>query len=184
MVENPKNVVLPQKSNMNGIKNATMYYLLSTGVWKANVQGCASIIQNAATPNDIISTLARPYRLSAVNFHFTNMSRDDLSVALVDAWTSSENPNMDSDMTKAQAVRLFQICNPEKMMCEADYEVYKQLPDELIVYRGLGTLNADNIKSLWYIPSHRIGRFAVASANGYLIEKTAILSLLLLCRSH
>lgn len=29
-----------------------------------------------------------------------------------------------------------------------------------------------------------IGRFAVASANGYLIEKTAILSLLLLCRSH
>lgn len=160
MVENPKNVVLPQKSNMNGIKNATMY-LLSTGVWKAKVQGCADIIQNAATPNDIISTLARPYRLSAVNFHFTNMSRDDLSVALVDAWTSSENPNMDSDMTKAQAVRLFQICNPEKMMCEADYEVYKQLPDELIVYRGLGTLNADNIKALsWTLNVDRAKWFA------------------------
>ena len=147
MVENPKNVVLPQKSNMGGIKDATMY-LLSIGVWKATVQGYADIIQNAVTPDDIISALARPYRLSAVNFHFTNMSRDDLSVALANAWTSSESPNMDSDMTKAQAVRLFQICNPEKIMCEADYEVYKQLPDELIVYRGLGSLNADNIKAL------------------------------------
>ena len=26
--------------------------------------------------------------------------------------------------------------------------IHKQLPDELIVYRGLGTLNADNIKAL------------------------------------
>ena len=88
MVENPKNVVLPQKSNMDGIKDATMY-LLSIGVWKATVQGYADIIQKAATPDDIISALARPYRLSAVNFHFTNMSRDDLSVALANAWTSS-----------------------------------------------------------------------------------------------
>lgn len=99
MVENPKNVVLPQKSNMGGIKDATMY-LLSIGVWKATVQGYADIIQNAVTPDDIISALARPYRLSAVNFHFTNMSRDDLSVALANAWTSSESPNMDSDISR------------------------------------------------------------------------------------
>lgn len=47
------------------------------------------------------------------------------------------------------------------MMCEADYEVYKQLPDELIVYRGLGTLNADNIKALsWTLNVDRAKWFA------------------------
>ena len=66
----------------------------------------------------------------------------------------------------------------------------QNLDRQLNAFRQLGATDRDIVtdkesgKSLWYIPSHRIGRFAVASANGYLIEKTAILSLLFLYRSH
>lgn len=160
MTGNPKDIILPEKSKMDGIIASTMY-LLGTGSWKANVSGYADAVQNARTPLDIICILTRPCRLSAVNFHFPHMSRDDLSEALSAAWTTSENPNMDSDMTKAQAVRLFQICNPEKLMNEDDYEVYKQLPDELIIYRGLGILNANNIKALsWTLDIEKAKWFA------------------------
>lgn len=160
MYENPQNVVLPEQTQMDKIIAATLY-LLNTGSWEASVSLYTDVIQNACTPLDIIYTLAKPYRLCAVNFLFYLMSRDDLSEALSAAWTTSENPNMDSDMTKAQAVRLFQICNPEKLMNEDDYEVYKQLPDELIIYRGLGILNANNIKALsWTLDIEKAKWFA------------------------
>ena len=161
MTTNPKDVVLPEKSKMDAIKKATMY-LLNNGIWKPTTTRIYNdTIQKATTPDDIILALARPYRLCAVNFFFFNMSRDDLSTALSNAWTSSENPNMDSSMTKAQAVRLFKICNPEKMMCEEDYEIYKQLPEEITIYRGLGKLNAANIKALsWTLNPDRAKWFA------------------------
>lgn len=160
MYENPQTVVLPEKTKMDNIISATLY-LLSTGTWKANAFPYADIVQKASTPLDIIYCLDRSSRLSAVNFLFTLMSRDDLSQTLPEAWSSSEFPNMDADMTKAQAVRLFQICNPEKMMSEEDYEAYKQFPDELTIYRGLGTYNANNIKALsWTLDIEKAKCFA------------------------
>lgn len=160
MTTNPKDVVLPLESNMDAIKNAAMY-LLDICAWEPTSGIFRDTIQKATTPEDIILALAKPYRLCAVNLLFSNMSRDDLSAALSIAWTSSENPNMDSDMTKAQAVRLFKICNPEKMMCEEDYETYKQLPEEIAIYRGLGKLNATNIKALsWTLNPDRAKWFA------------------------
>ena len=106
MTTNPKDVVLPEKSKMDAIKKVTMHFL-NNGIWKPTTTRIYNdTIQKATTPDDIILALARPYRLCAVNFFFFNMSRDDLSTALSNAWTSSENPNMDSSMTKAQAVRL------------------------------------------------------------------------------
>ena len=94
MYENPQTVVLPEKTKMDNIISATLY-LLSTGTWKANAFPYADIVQKASTPLDIIYCLDRSSRLSAVNFLFTLMSRDDLSQTLPEAWSSSEFPNMD-----------------------------------------------------------------------------------------
>lgn len=67
MYENPQNVVLPEQTQMDKIIAATLY-LLNTGSWEASVSLYTDVIQNACTPLDIIYTLAKPYRLCAVNF--------------------------------------------------------------------------------------------------------------------
>ena len=176
MTINPKDVVLPEESDLNSIKEMTMF-LLDLDRWSSNVSLYGRAIEAATTPADVISVLSRADTLSAINLMFPKMSRDDLSTALATAWVMSEAPNMDANMSKAQAVRLFKICNPEKMMDEEDLEAYKQLPDEVTVYRGLGTFNATNIKALsWTLDAEQAkwfaNRFDFGQGNGKVYRAT------------
>ena len=176
MTINPKDVVLPEESDLNSIKEMTMF-LLDLDRWSSNVSLYGRAIEAATTPADVISVLSRADTLSAINLMFPKMSRDDLSTALATAWVMSEAPNMDANMSKAQAVRLFKICNPEKMMDKEDLEAYKQLPDEVTVYRGLGTFNATNIKALsWTLDAEQAkwfaNRFDFGQGNGKVYRAT------------
>ena len=176
MTINPKDVVLPEESDLSAIKELTLLFL-SMDTWRSNVSLYGRAIEAATTPADVISVLSHADTLGAINFMFPQMSRDDLSTALATAWVMSEAPNMDANMSKAQAVRLFKICNPEKLMDKEDFEAYKQLPDEVTVYRGLGTLNATNIKALsWTLNAEKAewfaNRFDFGQGNGKVYRAT------------
>lgn len=160
MYQNPKDVVLPESSDMDALRRGTLTYL-DLGYLLSNVSRYSLAISQATTPLEIAYYLKRQSRLLWVDQFFSHMSRDDLSETFIYSWTDAENPNMDPNVTRAESVRLFQLCNTEKLMSKKEYESFISLPDELTVYRGLGGINIKNIKALsWTLDINKAKWFA------------------------
>lgn len=66
------------------------------------------------------------------------LSHKDFSEALADVWTLVEFPNIDVNVSKGEFMQFFLKANKEWLMDEDEYKYYKELPEEITVYRGTG----------------------------------------------
>lgn len=75
-----------------------------------------------------------------VFFKFTQqyLSLKDYSEALADVWTLVEFPNVDVNVSTREFIEYFQRAHKKWLMDEDEYEFYKNLPEEITVYRGTG----------------------------------------------
>lgn len=64
------------------------------------------------------------------------------------AWTLSEAPNGDANMTRRELISAFRSVAPEYLMDEEELRQYQELEDTVTVYRGVTPHNAKNIKAL------------------------------------
>lgn len=79
-----------------------------------------------------------PYKLLFVKFNEYALSEKDLAEYMADAWVTEENPNMDCNVSREESLEIFKKCNKKHLMTEEDYEYYKNLPEEITVWRGVG----------------------------------------------
>ena len=118
-----------------------------------------------------VMLLLRPaYRLTFIKYAKDHMSREDFSTMLADAWTQTENPNRDPNVSLTMAARWFRAADPMYLMSEEEREVFASFEVGATVYRGvavgrnpMGLSWTDNFeKASWF--AHRFDR---AGETGY-----------------
>ena len=79
-----------------------------------------------------------PFLPAFFKFTQSHLSLKDYSEALADVWTLVEFPNVDVNVSTREFIEYFQRAHKEWLMDEDEYEFYKNLPEEITVYRGTG----------------------------------------------
>lgn len=126
--------------------------------WRDNM---AEIIDNAKNPRHIYMMLTKSYRFAFLKHAMPHFSQKDFSEYLADAWIMCEAPNNDPNFTQKQLLGLFTKADPQVLMTPDEYERYRTLEDPLIVYRGVTSYNADNVRALsWTLDREKAEWFA------------------------
>lgn len=127
-------------------------------------------INRANTAFNVMLLLRTAYRLTFIKYTKDHLSRKDFSKMLADAWTQTENPNRDPNVSLTKAARWFRAADPMYLMSEEEREMFASFEDGATVYRGvavgrnpMGLSWTDNFeKASWF--AHRFDR---AGETGY-----------------
>lgn len=86
----------------------------------------------------IYMMIRTPYKLTFLKYAKDYMSKKDFSEYLGEAWVDEENPNQDINVSLDMVYKWFKGADKKALMDKKDYEVYKNLPNEITIYRGIG----------------------------------------------
>ncbi len=117
----------------------------SLQVWR---EQCRRLIDEAEKPFEIFLMITKPYKLGFLKYAAPFLSEQDTALFLSHAWTTTESPNSDPNLSKRELLALFRSVSPQKLMDEEEYELFRSLEDVVTVYRGVTPYNAKNVKAL------------------------------------
>ena len=98
-------------------------------------------IDKANSAYEIYMMVTKPYGLTFLKFIAKDLSQEDLSNILASAWTQSEAPNMDVNVSRAKLLSFFKQADPTVLMDQEEYLQFKMLDAPVTVYRGVTTYN-------------------------------------------
>jgi len=124
----------------------------------------------AAELPDIYCLMRDCYYMTFLKFTRQYMSRQDFSEYLGFSWVAAENPNQDTNVTKASLLSWFRNSDKSYLMEKEDYDHYMSLPEKVKIYRGVREYKCEKglswtqskKKAEWF--SQRYG------AKGYVLE--------------
>lgn len=133
-------------------------------------------IRNEKTFSGIYLIIRDAYKLAFIKFIKSYLSPEDYGNYLADAWTISENPNQDTNVSLKEAADMFKEADKKYLMNKDELEVYNSLPDEFIVYRGVA--RGRNPKGMSWTRSRKkadwfANRFNLGDEVGYVQAATA-----------
>jgi len=114
-------------------------------LWQTQMR---NMIDEADSAFQIYMLVNKPYALTFLKFSEPYLSQEDLSKILASAWTMSENPNSDANLTKRRLVSMFRSADPSVLMDEDERRTLADLDATVTVYRGVTTHNANNVRAL------------------------------------
>ena len=79
-------------------------------------QAMARQIDKADNAYAIYMMVTKPYALTFLKFAMPHLSREDMSLILASAWTRSEAPHQDVNVTVNQLLRMFKQADPTCLM--------------------------------------------------------------------
>lgn len=106
------------------------------------------LIDDAEKPIDLFMMITKPYKLGFLKYAAPYLSEQDTALFLSQAWIITEAPNSDPNLTKRELLALFRSVDPQKLMDEVEYGVFRGLDNVITVYRGVTSYNAKNVKAL------------------------------------
>ena len=95
--------------------------------------------------------ITKPYGLTFLKYTAQDLSREDMAQILVSAWTRSEAPHQDVNVTVKQFLRMFKQADPTCLMEQDEYIQFNTLHDTVTVYRGVTPHNAKSVKALSWL---------------------------------
>jgi len=101
------------------------------------------LIDKAESAYDLYLMFTAPYALTFLKFAKPYLSKQDMSEMLASAWTLSENPCRDPNVSKRELLAMFRTADPSVLMTEEELEIYRNLSDTVTVYRGVTGKAAD-----------------------------------------
>ena len=132
-------------------------------------------IKKANSIDTLFYMIRKSYKLTFIKFIEKYLSIEDLSTLLAEAWTSSENPNQDVNVSLTQLTRMFKKTNKKYLMTEEEYEIYNNLPETFTVYRGVAS--GRNPKGMSWTQSLEVAKWFSNRFNygnkGYIQQATA-----------
>ena len=132
-------------------------------------------IDKANSIDTLFYMIRKSYKLTFIKFIETYLSIEDLSTLLAEAWTSSENPNQDVNVSLAQLTRMFKKTNKKYLMTDEEYEIYNNLPETFTVYRGVAS--GRNAKGMSWTQNLEVAEWFANRFNygnkGYIQRATA-----------
>lgn len=106
------------------------------------------LIDNSQKPIDLFMMITKPYKLGFLRYAAPYLSEQDAALFLSQAWIITEAPNSDPNLSKSELLSLFCSVDPQMLMDEEEYELFRSLDDVVTVYRGVTSYNAENVKAL------------------------------------
>lgn len=133
-------------------------------------------IEKTNSVDSLYYMIRKSYKLTFIKFIEKYLSIEDISRLFAEAWTSSENPNQDVNVSLAQLTRIFKKTNKEILMTEEEYEIYNNLPETFTVYRGVA--KGRNPKGMSWTRNLEVAkwfanRFNYGNKTGYIQQATA-----------
>lgn len=90
----------------------------------------------------VMFMINKPYKLVFLKYIKRYLSKEDFSKLLADAWTITEKPSSDQNVSISTFIKWFESCDKKHLMDKDDYNFYNNLADEIVIYRGVcGTKN-------------------------------------------
>ena len=130
-------------------------------------------INNIQSYIEFSCLIRKSYLLTFLKYTKDYISIDDMSKFLSDAYQQSENPNNDPNMPKSTLISLFKKSNKELIMDQEEFGIYQNLPQNLVIYRGVGgKLDLKKAKALSWTTDFEIAKwFALRfSKNGIVFK--------------
>ena len=109
---------------------------------------CGRLIDEAEKPFELFQMITKPYKLGFLKYAAPFLSEQDTALFLSQAWIITEAPNADPNLSKRELLALFRSVDPQKLMDEEEYGLFRSLDDVVTVYRGVTSYNAQNVKAL------------------------------------
>lgn len=95
-------------------------------------------IEEEDSIDSILLLMAKSYRLPFLKHIQKTLSPDEMGRMLADIWVGSENPN-NCEIPLSTLIKWFKKASRESLMDAEELAYYDSLPDEFMVYRGIGT---------------------------------------------
>lgn len=77
------------------------------------------------------------WKLTFMKYCGDYLSKKDYAEYLAHSWVVEENPNMDANVPISESIKMFKSCKKEFLMEKDDFEYWKSMPNEVILYRGV-----------------------------------------------
>lgn len=135
-------------------------------------------IQNSNSLISLLMLINKPYYFAFIKFAHKFLSEKDLANLLSYCWTSVEYSNDDANLTTGEMISLMKSVNPQYLMTEEDYEVFKKFNKTVTVYRGVTMYNEDKIHNAisWTLDTNTARFFADRFKTGGKIYKAEVRS--------
>lgn len=105
-------------------------------------------INEAKSAYELLMMITKPYKLAFLKYAAPDLSKQDLAHFLSHAWTITEAPNSDPNLSQRELLSMFRSVDPIQLMDQEEYALFQGLDDVVTVYRGVTTYNAQNVKAL------------------------------------
>lgn len=114
-------------------------------------------IDRCSNTVSVYNIIRKSYRLTFLKFIWNYLSVQDKGRLLRSAWTESEDPNQDVNVSISEAVKMFKNSDKEFLMKENELEFLRSLPDEIKLYRGVAV--GRNPEGLSWTPNLELARW-------------------------
>ena len=134
--------------------------------WKHFVFDC---VDRANDFSRILMMIGKPWRLTFLKYAKDYLDSETFASSFSLCWVDSENPNMDANVSIKEFISWFKKADKEILMEKEDYEIWKSLPEEFTVYRGVSNGRAEYGLS-WTRNYDTANWFANRFGEGYVLE--------------
>lgn len=117
--------------------------------YNKTIQTYTELIDNATDYDNLIIFIRNPYKLFYIKATKRYLSIKDFSTNLIDSWIVDENANDNINVSPNELVKYFKEASKEYMMDKEDLEVYNNLDDVVIIYRGLNDMEKSEKAMSW-----------------------------------
>lgn len=93
-------------------------------------------INAAETVLEVYCIIRKSYKLAFCKHIWRYLDEKDRGTLLADAWTRSEFPSRDVNVSINEICRMFRTAQKEKLMDGAEFSTYESLPEQIKIYRG------------------------------------------------
>lgn len=104
------------------------------------------LLRKCKSPFEIFFMMDKPYRLYFFSMVKNSLSAEDYGEVLRFSWIGSDYTSYTRAYTKKELTAIFAAAVPEHLMEEDELEVFRNLPDELTVYRGVTKKRKHNVR--------------------------------------
>lgn len=161
------------QSSFVSIENNTLLNLTKEEDFQKWVNFMTSYINASTNFDRIYYLVTNPYKLTFLKYVKQYMTNELFSHYLSDAYMTEEFPSRDKNVSRKELIKWFKESNKQCLMNEYDYKKYMELPNEIIVYRGVDTKRAskglswtlDRNVAIWFS-----NRFKSNSSKGIVLK--------------
>lgn len=121
----------------------TDYLFTKDGLYDEWIEEFSKMVDNRKDLTSVYILWRTPWKLTFMKMCGEYLSEKDYAEYLADAWVVEENPNMDVNVSREEAIEMFKSVKKHYLMDKEDLEYWKKLPEEVELWRGVSKRRVD-----------------------------------------